>query len=223
MGARVLIVILLGCWLLPAMDAGAAETRFGLMGGLNRAETSLENPPSDADRSALLRYGGGMVLSVQLSPTIAIDADVLYLQKGARSEAVIDQGGYSYGSEGELRLGYAVVSPMLKIGGQGSSLSPYFIAGPEFGYLVQGSGWERSWTGSPNQKHEREYDLEDYLETTSWGWSIGAGLEIPTSGMSAFVEGRYAAGLTNIWKPENTGAWGEEKPKGIYALGGIRF
>ena len=65
--------------------------------------------------------------------------------------------------------------------------------------------------------------MKEFLEEVSWGWSAGAGIEIPTGGASAFVEGRYAQGVTNIWIPENTGAWGEEKASGIYLFGGIRF
>jgi hypothetical protein len=223
MRIRALIVLLLGTCLAAATATEAAEVQFGLKGGANRAQTSLENPPSDQDRGAITGLGGGAVLTFDLGDVVSLDSEVLYLQKGVHTEVVFKDGNWAQGIEGEYRLDYLAFSPLLKIGGKGKSFSPYFIAGPEISYLLKAKITESFWYGDPSEKQENETSVDEFMEEIAWGWTAGAGLEIPANDLSIFFEGRYAQGLSNIWTEDNTSAWGEEKPKGIYIFGGLRF
>ncbi|MBD3161984.1 MAG: outer membrane beta-barrel protein [Candidatus Eisenbacteria bacterium] len=220
-----LSVLVFGVCVAVAGSAAAGDVQFGLKGGVNRAETTLENPPSDQDRSPVVGIGGGVVLSFGLGGSVGIDTDLLYLQKGVHTEALLaQQDDWESGIETDLALDYVVLAPLLRVGGRGESLSPYFFGGPELGYLVTATHTEAVWYGSPGSgKQENEFDISDYLESTAWGWAVGAGLEFPGESVSAFVEGRWAQGASNIWTKEHTQAWGEEKPRGVYLFGGLRF
>ncbi|MBU1701549.1 MAG: PorT family protein [Candidatus Eisenbacteria bacterium] len=223
MRLKVMTFILIGICFLAVQAAPAAEVQFGIKGGANRAQTSLDNPPSDQDRGAITGFGGGAVLTFGLGEVISLDTEILYLQKGVHTEAVLDDGNWAQGFENDFKLDYVTFSPLLKIGGQGKSFSPYFIAGPEISYLVKATANETYWYGSPSEKQKKETTLDEFMEELTWGWTAGGGLEIPTESVSIFFEGRYAQGLSNIWTQESTSAWGEEKPSGIYIFGGIRF
>jgi len=224
MRSKLFGILLFGiCLSLAGSALAEANFQFGFKGGANRGRTDLESPPGDLARDEVFGFGGGAVVSVGLSPIVGIDTDLLYLRKGVHTEYYLDQGGFTTGVESDLDLDYVIFSPMIKVGGQGKSISPYFLAGPEMGVLVNSEITETTWHGSPNTKTENGYDVTDFMETVSWGWSAGGGLEFPTGGASVFVEGRYAQGVSNIWTDDHTGAWGEEKPSGIYFFGGVRF
>jgi len=223
MNAKTMLVIILGISFLTAVPAMAVDFQFGLKGGVNRAQTDLEDPPSDQDRSAIAAPIGGAVLSFGFGGAIGVDADVLYVRKGVHTRHETFHEGYSQGEEADLHLDYLVISPLLKIGGGGQSFSPYFLGGIELGILLKANSQATTWNGLPRTTWNNEYDMKEFMESTALAWSVGAGLEIPTSSVSLLVETRYVQGISNIWTEDNTGAGGEETPKGLYFLGGVRF
>lgn len=213
--------ILLLCWLIAA-PAQAEQFSFGLKAGANLARFETDGGASDRNYGSLTRMGGGVVFSVGLSPVLSLDTDLLYMQKGLDSDAGYEQSGVYYSFVNELKLAYAVVSPMLKIGGRRDAVSPYFLAGGELGYLLDAKYTEESWMANPENAATNEYDIKDQLEEVALGLTFGGGIDIPTGGATVFVEGRYVLGLSNIW-PSDYQTMGDQKSRDVYLLGGVRF
>lgn len=223
MSAKALLVVGIGCIFWVGAPALAIDFQFGLKGGLNHIQTDLEDPPSDQDRSAISTPTGGFVFSFGFNDVIGLDADLLYVRKGVHTKSEQYYEGFSQGEEADLHLDYLAIAPLLKIGGKAESLSPYFIGGIELGILLDATSQSTSWNGNPRTTWEHEYDFKEYMRSTAWAWTAGAGVEIPTRSVSVLLETRYVQGVSNIWTEENTNAWGAEKPKGFYVFGGVRF
>ncbi len=215
--SQVAWMVVLGC--LIAAPAQAGQFSFGLKAGANLARFDTDGGYSDAEYGSLTRMGGGVVLSVGLSPVLSLDTDLLYMQKGLQWDAGYEQSGVYYSSEEELKLAYAVISPMLKIGGRRDAVSPYFLAGGEVGYLLDARSNSVSWMANPENASTNEYDIKDMLEEVALGLVFGGGIDIPTSGATVFVEGRYVLGLSNIW-PSDYQTMGDQKSRDVYLLGG---
>ena len=218
--SQVAWMVVLGC--LIAAPAQAGQFSFGLTAGANLARFDTDGGASDLEYGSLTRMGGGLVLSLGLSRVMGLDLDLLYMQKGLSSEVGYDDGGAYYNFENEMKLAYAVVAPMLKIGGGRDGVAPYFLAGGELGYLLDAQTVEESWMVNPDNTVTNEYDIKDQLEEVALGLVFGGGIDIPTGGATVFVEGRYVLGLSNIW-PSDYQTMGDQKSRDVYLLGGVRF
>jgi hypothetical protein len=212
--------------LLVAMPVLAQEKQisFGVKGGINMANLVFDPEPDDT-MDNLMGLAAGGVLSFNLSPSACLDGEVLYIQKGASQDMEIE----GCTNEADLKLTYLAVSPMLRFKIHTQSMTPYFLAGGEFAFLLSAKS-----TGSSEcngQTEDFDVDVKDYYKSTDFGVSFGAGVEFMAGSTSLFVEGRYAMGLTDISDvPDDELVLaadedddGSVKTKGIYIFGGLRF
>jgi hypothetical protein len=125
MKAKGLVVVLLGLAL--AGTAMAQETQekaidFGFKGGINLAELSYDpdlfEDGTGIDKSMYLRFGGGVVLSFNITPTFSIDANALYLMKGSKhtGDGLVyeEYPEYVFDVDARVNLSYIVVNPMIR-------------------------------------------------------------------------------------------------------------
>jgi hypothetical protein len=230
MTAKVIALVLLALLVAaPAMGQMTVQKQiyFGIKGGVNLAKLAID---SDSGRSAdeiLMGLGGGATLAFVISPGMTLDIDFLYLQKGAKDtfELMPEEGGSSPGT-GEMKYKYTdlVINPMLRFTVQNEGMRPFFMAGPEIGFLLDAE-WEVEGGDVAYTQ-----DMKDYTKGTAFGVNLGAGLEFPSGNRTFFLEARYALGLTNIEDyPDDEGTKDEveysssTKHRGIYLMAGIRF
>lgn len=173
----------------PAVNLAHAQS-FGLKGGLNMADFGGRRIV-DAEYRAGVSLGA--FVSIPISAAVAIQPEVVFAQKGARSAAYdyddipADGDGPPIGvyiSE-KTSHNYLEVPVLLKLSPSPRSdfARPTFFAGPSVGILL-------------DAKKVYDTDYKEYLRSTDFGVIIGGGVEL---GRLSF-DARYNLGLTTIAK-----------------------
>ncbi len=250
------VLILLAC----SGPARAVELGFAVKGGLTMANLDglpdftqgLEDVEYDTlgitvryevndrfESEWYLRFGAGATLSLAFTPKLALDADLLYVQKGAKQDGritvLVEDGNEEYvipvTITADWKLDYIVLAPMVRYAPLGAEGGPYFLGGVEVGFLMKATAdREVAYVGGRESGSD---DIKDNLKGTDFAVNLGAGLQFPIStSISFLIEGRYSHGLTNI----NDGFFIESTAPGastvtepdiktrcIYALAGVRF
>jgi len=206
-----LVVLLALCVFSPA----SAQVNLGVLGGLNLARIEVDPKPEGLEISNLTAFGFGGVLDYSLNESIALRLEPMYLQKGYKSVAEM----YNLIVEGEEKHTYIEFPVMLKYAFGTSEIKPFIIAGPTIGYLLSAK-MKSNWDGQST-----EIDFKDSRKTFDFGLCFGAGVSVPMSNNSIFLEARYALGLTNIFdNPDESGDPDSElKTRGIHIFAGITF
>ncbi len=198
-----LVVFLTVFTVLPA----SAQVNLGVLGGLNLASCDVD-PLEEMEISNLTAFGFGCVLDYSLNEFITLHLEPMYLQKGTKGDWEM--------FELEFKLAYIEIPVMLKYAFGTSEIKPYVIAGPTIGYLLSGT-MKMSGDG-----YSEEEDIEDETKSLDFGLCFGAGVSVPMSNNSIFLEARYALGLTNINDdPDDPDT--DVKTKGIQIFAGITF
>jgi hypothetical protein len=78
--------------------------------------------------------------------------------------------------------------------GMGKLIHPYIFAGPSMSYVLS-ANLNLDLAG-----HRFEGDLMKILKRTEYGAVFGSGISVPVWKGSAFIEGRYGLGLSNLNK-----------------------
>ncbi len=175
---RAVLLMVALCLVLSVSALGQDDTKmlsaFGLKGGLNLANFSgdIENNKS------MVAFGGGVFGKITPSPTICIQPEVLFMQKGAEDDV---EGGE------KLKLNYIEVPVLVKymIPTEGN-INPSIFAGPAVSFLMSADYGDE--------------DMKDYIKSVDFGLAFGAGADIAIGdgGGKVTFDGRYTLGLSNI-------------------------
>jgi opacity protein-like surface antigen len=219
------LVCLMALLLTVPVLAQEKQVHVGFKGGLSLMNFSYD-PELEVGPDSRLGLALGALLSVNVSPSMSVDGEVLYVQKGAKLDAA--DGDCS--SQDEWKLAYITISPLLRFKVHGESVSPYFLGGIEFGLLMSA---DHEWDWECNGETEAATDdVKDYFKDTDFGITVGAGLDFPSGKSTFFAEARYSIGLSDIsdtgddemsQSAEVVVADYEIKNRGFYFLAGVRF
>jgi len=221
------LAVAAGLLLVLALPAGAASKsmELGLKGGVNLANLSYDPESPYWDPEMKLGLAAGGALSFVLSPTMRLDGEVLYVQKGA---TLGGPDNIECAGDVDINLTYVGISPMLRFKMNSQKATPYFMGGIEFAFLLEAE-YDRTFECNGDEESDT-VDAKDYFEDTDMSVTVGAGLEFPSGGSAFFLEGRYVLGLSDISKQDDsievmTNGEGEPEIKttGIYLLAGLRF
>jgi opacity protein-like surface antigen len=214
------IILLMAVLVAVPVMAQEKQISFGVKGGVNMANLTYDPKPTKGPDN-LIGLAAGGVLSFNFSPSMSLDGEVLYIQKGY--SATSESEGCT--SDGKLKITYVSISPMLRFKVPGEGITPYFMGGAEFGILMSAKS-----TGTyecAGQSEDFNVDVKDSFSGSDMGLTFGAGVEFPTGGSALFVEVRYAMGLSDISKStdgmDDTNDSSSVKTKGIYLFGGLRL
>lgn len=177
--------------LLSVPAASLAQTpSFGLKGGLNMADLGGSRI---VDSDARAGFVVGAFASIPVGSAVAIQPEVVFSRKGAKSAAydydAFPQDGDAppigvYLNE-KTSHNYLEVPVLLKLSPsfRGDFVRPVFFAGPSVGFLL-------------GAKEVHDTDYEEHLNTTDFGVIIGGGVELGRLALDA----RYNWGLSTIEK-----------------------
>jgi opacity protein-like surface antigen len=161
----------------------------------------------------------GVTLDMMFSSSLALETDILYMQKGLHSDQTfLEGGGETVSWEDDTKLSYIIVAPMLRFLVQKPGFFPYALVGAEVGHLLSAKVNVNRQDAGENT----ELDVMDYYSSTDYGLTFGGGLEFPTGSSSIFLEGRYALGLADI-QGDDSASETVLKNRSFYVFGGIRF
>lgn len=202
-----MIILVVALFTLIAVLPATAQVNFGVIGGLNLANLSVD-PDAGVDISNLTAFGIGGVLSFGVGETLALQLEPMFLQKGAKLK--LSDLGFTL--EAEIKVSYIEVPAMLKFAFGGGDTKPYVMAGPTVGYLL-----------SAKVKDDmEEQDIKDDIKNIDFGLAFGGGVSLPMGNNTLFVEARYSLGLSDINDdPDDPDT--SIKTKGIQIMAGITF
>jgi len=173
---------------------------FKLMGGADLSKYNITPMISGVESNHRLGFLAGGGLEISFAPSVSLELDGLYFQKGCQVRFM------GSGLENDYALNVVSGLALLKVSFLiGKSL--YVLGGGEFSFILS---------------HQMEgLDIKDDYDDIDYGIVLGGGYELKIAGMSFFVEGRYHYGLNNIIRDPI----GDEsiKTTAIVALVGIRL
>ncbi len=202
-----MIILVVALFTLIAVLPANAQVNFGVIGGLNLANLSVD-PDAGVDISNRTAFGIGGILSFGVGETLALQLEPMFLQKGAKLK--LSEQGFTL--EAEIKVSYIEVPAMLKFAFGSGDTKPYVMAGPTVGYLL-----------SAKVKDDmEEQDIKDDVKNIDFGLAFGGGVSLPMGNNTLFVEARYSLGLSDINDdPDDPDT--SIKTRGIQIMAGITF
>lgn len=179
---------------LVATTSPAAAAVFGLKGGLSVA-TLHGSLPTDGlvQYSSKLGFAAGAWLAIPVGPSLSIQPELNYVQKGTSlgSVDVTGPGGEIIGTAEILEaVDYLELPVLLRVSFPGGgAVSPYLVGGPVMGFRM-----------SQQIKVSGVVDIGtdiDFFKSTDFGAALGAGLELGRGPFRGTLETRYTLGLTS--------------------------
>jgi hypothetical protein len=184
--------------------AGAQPVTGGVKAGvvfadLTNFEDALEDVMSTSMRTGFI--GGGFVT---FGEPFAVQAEVLYTQKGTRAD--------ESGLEVEVNIDQIEIPVLARYTFGTGTTRGYVFGGPSFDFKVDAKV-KASFEGE-----DEEEDIDEDVETFEFAIVVGGGVEFG----HFLVEGRFSLGLTDLVKDD------EEFDQSIRnrtfaILGGVRF
>jgi opacity protein-like surface antigen len=189
-----LLIVFLALLLTKSSAWAAERPTFGLLGGLSLGNIVFDPDRPPVRRSFSTRGGLGGFVEFDLSPTLALQARAMYVQKGANLSGALGdgvRGGYFKGD-------YVTVPLLLKYKPDLPRLRPYVMVGPEIGFKthVEATVTDAAFL-APGEKRSVE-DFGDDVDSTDVALDFGAGLEIPSRHVAILIEALYWWGLKNV-------------------------
>jgi hypothetical protein len=201
--AAVVLILLAG---MPAFAGG-----FKFFFGPAITNVSLSEDYDPFEKKSLLQFTGGAGFSLDFTPNIGLEVDVLYAPGGAKWEYDVPSFGMVTGT----LKGYGISLPVLLKVSFMQGTTPYILAGGSLAYAM---------AAKLELKYPGGSDDEDFLEDTNrlqYAAQFGGGVEFVFAGMTFFIEGRYVLGLSNLIKDPDPGD--SAKYNNIFFFGGISF
>ncbi len=218
-GLFVVALLIVGLVSAPSAWASAA---FGVKGGLNLANVSVDPEPSGVsfDMRTGIGVGGDIEFSLSASNKLTLRADVLYMMKGTKyNEDGVDPNYGAYTIEATYKLDELVVAPFLVFRFPSGGATPFIQVGPELGFnLTHKYDLDYEFTDQ-NVSGSESGDIEDWA-SMNFGLNFGGGVAIPAGKGEVLFDARYNLGLKNMY----TGTGDEtDKTNGIQFLIGYNF
>jgi len=155
-----------------------ASAQLGMRTGFKLGRTQSDFIGTDIDPLGKIKANtGGVSLELNLI-LLSFQADVLYQNRGA----ILEDGD-------KTKLHYISIPVVVKKKFLPLLLHPYILAGPEWNYLLSGS--------------IKVDDVKADMKKSGIGFVVGGGLEFGLLGKSAYVEGRYHWGTSELTKHES--------------------
>ena len=172
--------------LLVTFTTNSFAQNFGLRGGINLANISFEEEDLGADSKIGLVIGG--IAEIGLSELISLQPELNFVQKGYQ----LDIDFFGSKIESKANINYLDVPVNVKVGFDAGGAKIYFLAGPGFGYALNGS---IEFCESGNcESEDLEFDNDDGFNRFEISGNLGAGVQFG----QIFVDLRYVLGISNL-------------------------
>jgi hypothetical protein len=174
--------------LIPTLAAGEQQHYVGVLAGLNFADLGTKTVEGGtAETVPQTLFGVGGVLGLWLRDNVYFHIEPKYLRKGGK---LLEEDPIP-----DLNFKFTFVEvPLLAKLVFGEKIRRYAFFGPTFGFLL---------TAEVESKYGPllyKADVKGITKTVDFGLGLGTGFNFPLGKGSVFLDGRYAAGLTNLNK-----------------------
>jgi hypothetical protein len=195
--------------MLPVSSVAQTKIDVGFKGGASFAHFHGEDISYDVDTRNGLTVGG--FLTVNVNNYLAIQPEILFVQKGTNATVSAFEFNWSYGicyHEGywEDRLSYLETPVLVKLKiPTGAMVEPGLYVGPSFAIkLMAEEKWESTFLDSNGVLLEHGSGTEDIskrINDIDFGLAFGGDLMIDVESAKIVIEARYTLGLTRIDEP----------------------
>ncbi|NLN25623.1 MAG: PorT family protein [Bacteroidetes bacterium] len=164
----------------------AQEIRFGVKGGVNFANMTMEAEGISMSPGSRTAFHIGGLVEIPLSDVFSVQPEILYNSVGSKLSIM--------GIESTTKLDYISIPIMAKY---------YFTegfaveAGPQVGFLMSAKS---EFSSSIPMMEDGEEDVKDEFKGIDFGLGIGASYRLD---MGLFFSARYVLGLSNIGEEGN--------------------
>jgi hypothetical protein len=195
------------------MPAFAGDLQAGVKGGVNIANTRVEDSSSQTDSRLGMALGG--FVAIPVSPLFSIQPEALFSMKGNEwSDA---------GTTTTSSLDYIEIPVLAKLTLAPEAVAqPSLFVGPSLGINI---GAKQKETVE-NPASETETDLGEVTKSTEFGLVMGGGVEMPVGAagtQSLGLDVRYNLGLSSILD-DPTGGSAPSVKNGVFSvMGTFRF
>ena len=186
--AIVLLVLVTALVFSLPQYCSAQGLSLGIKGGVNMPNLSgtLLDSISFVSPEANTGVAVGGYATISLLPNIAIQPEIYYSQKGAKTTGSLL--GISY--EGNARINYLEIPVLAKIS-FGAIVKPYIVAGP---YFATKLGSDLTFSVAGLSVPIDSFDT--YIKDSDMGVTVGVGVQTP---IKLSIEGRYSLGVGSIY------------------------
>ncbi len=177
-----------------------AWTQIGIKAGINVA--SLSQDPDEANYDdykavSILGFQGGLTFELPIAGPLAIQPELLFIQKGGKAEYIINESNKLINT---VRYNYVELPVLLKLklgSTDGEGLGFYILGGPFVGYVLNGKSKQELTVLGQTTVSEQDIDYNNETiqeKRVDWGASFGAGLHFG----KLFIDARYNLGVNNL-------------------------
>lgn len=212
------ILLITALILLVASTSYTQVIEFGLKTGVNtsyfhgdRYTFIEEDVRLDLDPTVGVRFTGGVVTRINITPSFAIQSEILYTTKGARFDENIEVREQILGLTGNVTLGYIEVPLLFRITTTLPDRGPLFYPKPGMTYNAYIGGVAAYRTrstfsgqltgnlfGAPFDEQFKNHVWNQFADF-DYGVVAGAGFEYGARGETKyFIDVRYTLGLKNV-------------------------
>jgi len=170
--------------------------------GVNLAKWSVDSDFEEeiGDISNRLGFLAGAAAEIRFNENLAIQPEINFIQKGFKTEfSVSDSIFGDYSGETNAILNYLEVPVMLKVGKSFGTTRLDVLAGPSFGYAMNGKVKYKETFGGETEEDEEDIDFDDdEISRLDFGVQVGAAVTFGLGNANLFIDGRYLLGLSNL-------------------------
>ncbi len=191
-----------------AINIFAQDISIGVKGGVNFANIGtfdlIENAEFLPEFRTLETANFGLVSEIEVHPNFAIQPELVYTTKGFKMVEGTNINLFSVpvpiGVTAISKFNYLELPLLAKAKFGTGKVQTYLVAGPTFGYALNGKIETRANVIVELDLYETPINL-DNLGYERWeiGGMVGAGLAFDTGGGQLFVDGRYSHGFTQVY------------------------
>lgn len=208
MRKAMLLAVFAGLWL-----SSAAQWSWGIKAGTNVSAISNSSLPEYLDLTRRMKTGfyGGLLVQYHFSDVVSIQPELCYSRQGQSYTGTNTVGQTEYNMVYRKRMSYLTLPVMLRLH---PSRSLSIDLGPQFGLLVDASGYEKllyredGLSGSTEQtidllakgKHKNvriARQAGEYYKDLDYGVAVGVTVQAM---MNFSFSARYYCGLTDCVK-----------------------
>jgi hypothetical protein len=169
MKRAILVMLISTCFMYAS-----AQVQFGVKAGYNLA--NLTTSPSQSGISSNSDFSAGVLASIPLFSSCALQPEILYSGQGASFSDSF--------ATGKLNYGYLNVPVLFKY----QHASGLFAeTGPQVGFLLS----------AKEKDGNQSFDAKSSTQSVDFSWAFGIGYKLP---MGLGIDARYNLGLTNLAK-----------------------
>jgi Outer membrane protein beta-barrel domain len=198
------------------LAVSAAFSQFGIKGGIDLGTFSGADKSRDGvDPTHETGFAGGISYRIGLIAGLAIQPEVMYIQKGAVYKTDVSDGIYSTSQQATLKIDYIEIPVLIKFNIPLPVVSPYIEGGVSYGIPFLAKEKDEQTTNVPGLTSTSSETNIKHLTKNDFSIVFGIGVDLSILDINA----RYILGQKKLSDISDAKVFNQ----GILLTAGLRF